>query len=76
MSVKWIPAPTSGILHVAGKGFPRRECKPGVQLLCGWVLTSDAKQENLTARNDPRIGKKCRTCERWLEKHPQPSPGV
>ena len=60
----WIPAPTSGILHVAGVGFARRECKPGTQLLCGWVITAEkvpASPDRTTA--SPR---KCVRCATWL----------
>lgn len=65
----WIMAPTSGILHVAGEGFPRRDCAEGTRVLCGWVLTANPKTVvPLDRRSDPRIGKKCRRCEQWIAK--------
>lgn len=62
----WIQATSSGIYHVAGVGFPRRDCQPGIQLLCGWVLTAGAKAQ--TGRKDERVGQKCKRCSQWLAK--------
>ena len=64
----WVPAPTSGILHVAGEGYPRRECKDGVRLLCGWVLTKDPAEVE-RVRDQAQVGRKCVACERWLRLH-------
>lgn len=64
----WIEAPTSGILHVAGEGFPRRECQDGTRLLCGWVLTAGAANPDKRGWNSERVGKKCRRCLAWLKK--------
>lgn len=62
---KWIAAPSSGILHVAGVGYPRREIKDGVQLLCGWVITLEKSER---PRDGQRAGKKCAGCEAFLRK--------
>lgn len=65
--VEWIEAPTSGILHVAGDGYPRRECREGVRLLCGWVLSAAPGARH--SRGEDRRGKRCVTCARWLRRH-------
>ena len=63
----WIPAPTSGILHVAGVGFERRECKPGTQLLCGWVITAEKVPTSPDrVRDGEKVGRKCVRCATWL----------
>lgn len=57
--VPWLRSATSGIVHVPGVGFTRKECNEGVQLLCGWVLTRETV-------SDPSNTRRCVTCRRWL----------
>lgn len=59
----WIVAPTSGILHVAGEGYPRRDCQAGTLLLCGWVLTAQKVAGTVVAK---ATGRRCATCSRWI----------
>ena len=66
----WIEAPTSGILHVAGDGYPRQDCKAGIRLLCGWVISCGwTVHSKKRVRDSAKAGLRCAACARWLRTH-------